>query len=98
MPVLRSTSRPLIVIGVLFAIGVVCVTTLDTEAHKAVTSRYNYNADIFPIVREHCGRCHVEGGPSPMGLMLWNDGPNSATPWAASIQQSIVGEQMPPWY
>ena len=25
-------------------------------------------------------------------------GPNSATPWAESIRQLIVGEQMPPWY
>jgi hypothetical protein len=33
-----------------------------------------------------------------MGLMKWNDGPNSATPWAESIRQLIVGEQMPPWY
>jgi len=72
--------------------------TVETEAHKAVTSRYNFNADIFPIVRDNCGRCHVEGGPAPMGLMKWNDGPDSATPWAESIRQSIVGEQMPPWY
>jgi hypothetical protein len=33
-----------------------------------------------------------------MGLMRWNDGPDSATPWAESIRQSIVGEQMPPWF
>ena len=72
--------------------------TLETEAHKAVTSRYSYNNDIFPILRDNCGRCHVEGGPAPMGLMTWNDGPNSATPWAESIRQSVVGEHMPPWY
>jgi hypothetical protein len=69
-----------------------------TEAHKAVTSPYTYNNDIFPILRDHCGRCHVEGGPAPMGLLTWNEGPNSATPWAESIRQLIVGEQMPPWY
>jgi hypothetical protein len=69
-----------------------------TEAHKAVTSKYTYNDDIFPILRDRCGRCHVEGGPAPMGLMSWNSGPNSATPWAESIRQIIVGEQMPPWY
>src|SRR5262245_3099296 len=71
----------------------------ETEAHKAVTSPYTYNTDIFPILREHCGRCHVEGGPAPMGLLSWNSEPgNSATPWAESIRQSIVSEQMPPWY
>jgi hypothetical protein len=82
----------------LSAVLAVCGPTPETVAHKAVTSRYSYNADIFPIVRDHCGRCHVEGGPAPMGLMTWNDGPDSATPWAESIRQSIVGEQMPPWY
>ena len=71
---------------------------LKTEAHKPITSRYNYNDDIFPILRDRCGRCHVQGGPAPMGLMIWNDGPDSATPWAESIRQSVVGEHMPPWY
>src|SRR5262245_57061026 len=71
---------------------------LNTEAHKAVTSPYTYNTDIFPILRDHCGRCHVEGGPAPMSLLSWNEGPNSATPWAESIRQLIVGEQMPPLY
>ena len=33
-----------------------------------------------------------------MGLMKWNEGPDSAAPWAESIRQLIVGEQMPPWY
>src|SRR5215510_7862397 len=69
-----------------------------TEAHKAVTSPYTFNNDIFPILRDNCGRCHVEGGPAPMSLLNWNDGPNSATPWAESIRQLVVGEQMPPWY
>ena len=83
---------------VLIAATLVAVSTLQTNAHKAITSKYSYNADVFPIVREHCGRCHVEGGPAPMALLTWNDGPDSATPWAESIRQSIVGEYMPPWY
>src|SRR5262245_20226409 len=57
-----------------------------------------YNTDIFPIVRDTCGRCHVAGGPAPMGLLAYNEGSDSATPWAESIRQSIVGERMPPWY
>jgi hypothetical protein len=80
------------------AVLCVVVGNRGTEAHKPVTSRYTFNTDIFPILRDNCGRCHVEGGPAPMGLMTWNSGPDSATPWAESIRQSIVGEQMPPWY
>lgn len=94
----RFVSRPRLVFLSALALSLAAGTGSRTEAHKAVTSPYTYNADIFPILRDNCGRCHVEGGPAPMGLMKWNDGPNSATPWAESIRQLIVGEQMPPWY
>jgi hypothetical protein len=93
----RFASRLSILTASVIALAVVA-GNFETEAHKAVTSPYTYNADIFPILRDHCGRCHVEGGPAPMSLLNWNDGPNSATPWAESIRQLIVGEQMPPWY
>ncbi|HEX4996801.1 MAG TPA: hypothetical protein VFY29_01160 [Terriglobia bacterium] len=82
-------------VGLALAFG---YSVVDTEAHKVVTSPYTYNDDIYPILRDSCGRCHVEGGPAPMGLLAWNDGPNSATPWAESIRELIVDEQMPPWY
>jgi hypothetical protein len=98
MPVRRSSNYPFLAAACLAAWVALTASSLETEAHKAVTSRYTYNDDIFPILRDRCGRCHVQGGPAPMGLMLWNDGPDSATPWAESIRQSIVGEHMPPWY
>jgi hypothetical protein len=28
------------------------------SAHKAITSPYTYNDDVFPILRDRCGRCH----------------------------------------
>jgi hypothetical protein len=74
------------------------VGRFETEAHKTVTSPYTFNDEIFPILRDRCGRCHVEGGPAPMALLTWNDGPNSAAPWAESIRQLIINQQMPPWY
>lgn len=70
----------------------------ETEAHKAATSAYTFNKDIFPILRDHCGGCHIKGGPAPMGLLACNDGPNSATPWAQDIRELVIDEQMPPWY
>ena len=93
----RSVSRSGLSDSLALALAVLA-GSIKTEAHKPVTSRYTFNNDIFPILRDHCGRCHVEGGPAPMGLLAWNDGPDSATPWAESIRQLIVGEQMPPWY
>lgn len=64
------------------------------RAHKPITSKYTYNADVFPIFRDRCGRCHVTGGAAPMSLLRYKD----AVPWAESIREEIVGEKMPPWY
>ena len=63
------------------------------EAHKAITSKYTYNDDVFPIFRERCSRCHVAGGVAPMSLMTYDD----AFPWAESIRAELVAAHMPPW-
>ncbi len=94
----RFTKRRLFVLPPLALVLAFGSASLDVQAHKAVTSPYTYNTDIFPILRDNCGRCHVEGGPAPMGLLAWNNGPNSATPWAESIRELVVDAQMPPWY
>ncbi len=81
----------LIIIGVI-ATALIAVTTL--EAHKGITSKYTYNDDVFPIVQLRCGRCHFEGGPTPMSLLTYKD----AMPWAESIREQLTSEAMPPWY
>ena len=63
------------------------------EAHKAITSKYTYNDDVFPIVRAKCGSCHVDGGVAPMSLMTYEE----AFPWAESIRGELVASHMPPW-
>src|ERR1700676_322371 len=40
-----------------------------TDAHTPVTSKYDYNKDVFPLLKDHCAGCHVKGGPAPMSLM-----------------------------
>ena len=77
--------------GVLAAIAFVAPAT---EAHKAITSPYTYNDHIFPIVRDRCGACHFEGGPTPMSLLTYND----AVPWAESMREQLIAERMPAWY
>ena len=62
------------------------------EAHKPVTSKYTYNDDVFPILRERCARCHVQGGVAPMSLMTYEE----AFPWAESIRAELVAAHMPP--
>src|SRR5580704_4926866 len=62
------------------------------EAHKPITSPYTYNEDVFPIVRDRCGRCHVTGGVAPMSLMTYND----AVPWGESIRTELIPGHVPP--
>ena len=79
-----------------FAAGLLAAALLSTipgEAHKAITSKYTYNDDVFPILRDRCSRCHVTGGVAPMSLMTYVD----AFPWAESIRAELVAGHMPPW-
>ncbi|MBS1816868.1 MAG: hypothetical protein JSU08_02965 [Acidobacteria bacterium] len=67
------------------------------NAHKAKTSPFSYNVDIFPLLRDKCGRCHVEGGPAPMSLMTY-DKDGGAIAWAESMREMLLAGAMPPWY
>ena len=64
------------------------------EAHKAITSKYTYNEDVFPVLRDRCGRCHVPDGVAPMSLVTYKD----AYPWGESVRAEIIAGHMPPWH
>src|SRR6185503_5839621 len=83
-------KQTLIAIVVFVALS---LTTGRPEAHKPITSPYTYNEDVFPIVRDRCGRCHVAGGVAPMSLMTAKD----AVPWGESIRTELIAGHMPPW-
>jgi hypothetical protein len=72
-------------------------TSATVDAHKAKTSPFTYNNEIFPLLRDKCGRCHVEGGPAPMSLMTY-DKDGGAVAWAESIREMLLAGAMPPWY
>ncbi|MGC4083031.1 MAG: hypothetical protein QM736_13210 [Vicinamibacterales bacterium] len=72
-------------------------TPATLDAHKAKTSPYSYNVDIFPLLRDKCGRCHTEGGPAPMSLMTY-DKDGGAIAWAESIREMLLAGAMPPYY
>ncbi len=74
-------------------LAVVALANRDGQAHKPITSPYTYNEDVFPIVRERCGQCHVPGGVAPMSLMTYKD----AYPWGESIRTELIAGHMPPW-
>lgn len=72
----------------------VTVSPVPVDAHKAVTSKYLYNEHLFPLFREHCGRCHVDGGVAPMSLLTYDD----AAPWGESLRLELLDEGTKPWH
>jgi hypothetical protein len=77
--------------AIVLTIGL-AITVQPGIAHKPITSPYTYNDDVFPILRERCGSCHVSGGVAPMSLMTHAD----AVPWGESIRTEVLAGHMPP--
>jgi hypothetical protein len=55
-------------------------------AHKGITSKFTYNADVYPVFVNRCGRCHIDGGVGPMSLVKYED----AYPWAESLRAELM--------
>lgn len=72
----------------------VIASVSSTRAHKPVTSKYTYTADLFPLFRDRCGACHQPEGVAPMSLLTYQD----ARPWAQSIKDEVINLRMPPRY
>jgi hypothetical protein len=83
----------LVLLSIVTLLIALALTMRRGEAHKPITSKYTYNEDVFPVVRDRCGRCHVADGIAPMSLMTYED----ARPWAESIHAELVAGHMPPW-
>jgi hypothetical protein len=78
-------------LGVALAISVPVVG----EGHKAITSKFTFNEDMFPLFRDKCGACHVDGGVAPMSLLTHDD----AAPWGESLRLELLGDEPPkPWH
>jgi len=88
----RHGLRPRLLRATIAATAIV-MATLPGDAHKPITSPFTFNEDVFPIVREHCGSCHVRGGPAPMSLLTHGD----AVPWGESLKLELIAGHMPPW-
>jgi hypothetical protein len=86
--------RPAVRIGVATTIAAAAIVLSISrgEAHKPITSPYTYNEDVFPLLRDRCGRCHVSGGVAPMSLMTHAD----TVPWGESIKTELLAGTMPP--
>jgi hypothetical protein len=85
-------ATPYVVLALASAFFLV-ISSKRSDAHRPVTSKYDYNRDVFPLLRIYCARCHVPGGPAPMSLMTYSD----AMPWAQAIRDELTAGRMPPW-
>jgi hypothetical protein len=89
--------HPSLVLGWSIALALtaalVSLAVRPADAHVSVTSKYDYNRDVFPLLRDHCGRCHVTGGVAPMSLMTYEE----TVPWVGSIRDELTTGRMPPW-
>lgn len=52
-----------------------------------------YHADVAPILQEHCGSCHVQGGIAPFGLESHGQAKNTAD----AIVDATQAGRMPPF-
>jgi hypothetical protein len=81
------------------ALALIAFEGRETQAHKGITSFYDFNKDTYPIFRDRCSICHFEGGPGPMSLTVYKDDTGSgASSWGQSIRDYLVSGHMPPWY
>jgi hypothetical protein len=58
----------------------------SSRAHKGITSKFTYNAEVYPVFLNRCGRCHIDGGVGPMSLLKYED----AFPWAESLRAELL--------
>ncbi len=56
------------------------------DAHEGITSKFTYNAHVYPVFLNRCGRCHIDGGVGPMSLLKYED----AFPWAESLRAELL--------
>jgi hypothetical protein len=56
------------------------------EAHKGITTKFTFNAEIYPVFLNRCSRCHIDGGVGPMSLVKYEE----AFPWAEAIRSELL--------
>jgi hypothetical protein len=68
------------------AVCLVMVIGSTGGAHEGITAKFTYNADVYPVFLNRCGRCHIDGGVGPMSLLKYED----AFPWAESLRAELL--------
>jgi peroxiredoxin len=75
----------------------------QTEAQGCIIARASkprvpgevtYARQVSRLLQKHCQECHRPGEIGPMSLLTYEQ----ARDWAATIQEVVLEERMPPWY
>jgi len=53
-----------------------------------------YHGDVAPVLVEHCGACHTQGGIAPFSVYDADE----AKAWAAASLDAVEGGRMPPFF
>jgi mono/diheme cytochrome c family protein len=61
---------------------------------KSGAKPVTFTKDVAPIFYKHCTECHRPNDLAPMSLQTYKE----ARPWARSIKEKVVTQQMPPWH
>ena len=89
-------AKPSHVLGLLLAsaaAGLLTATPASGSATTAQVEPVTFNDDIAPILFEHCGQCHREGGWAPFSLLTFSE----VRDRAAEIAAATKSRRMPPW-
>ena len=65
----------------------------DPASPEPEDTQVTWHADIAPIVKEKCARCHQEDGIAPFSMQEYA----SAKPWASAMADAVEQGRMPPF-
>jgi hypothetical protein len=89
------TRRAVFGISLLSLVGVVVGSSIVVRGQApAPPAAPTFTKDVAPILYKNCTTCHRPGEIAPMSLLTYDD----ARPWARSIRDRVLGNQMPPWH
>jgi len=65
----------------------------DASGDTGSTEGPTWHSAVAPLVAQHCGSCHVEGGAAPFTLTSADDW----AVWGPAAMASVDAGRMPPW-
>ena len=78
--------------ALILTLACACGTDTGMEPDPVATGP-TWHQDVAPLVAQHCGTCHVDGGIAPFALTSYDD----AAPIASQMLKQVMAGTMPPW-